>query len=269
MRVQRYICANCRSFSPIHSSVEDDRRYPRAVTQLATVVDALADSSLENRQDLFTIHYDVRSSSQQIHNWCTEQTAEIVANDFSVYSSIYTHDRQYLTIDEHRAYRLTVYMSYFVHQSTMDSATGGPKRPSVSFSPPSLPRNQFTSSQPTGDQTTQTSSKTISTLHTTTVASTSSKNGKQKFQNTVLKSVRYTNTERLRGAIVWSEFKRVFATQSYGTAVRRFKTVLDKIEYLPKKLRTPVEDMMEAFNTFPEHFRYKAVPSTTNNRSRL
>ncbi len=182
MRVQRYICANCRSFSPIHSSVEDDRRYPRAVTQLATVVDALADSSLENRQDLFTIHYDVRSSSQQIHNWCTEQTAEIVANDFSVYSSIYTHDRQYLTIDGHRAYRLTVYMSYFVHQSTMDSATGGPKRPSVSFSPPSLPRNQFTSSQPTGDQTTQTSSKTISTLHTTTVASTSSKTANRSFR---------------------------------------------------------------------------------------
>lgn len=90
MRVQRYICANCRSFSPIHSSVEDDRRYPRAVTQLATGGDALTDFSLENRQNLLTIHHDVRPSDQQIHHWCTAQTAEIVANDLSVYSGICT-----------------------------------------------------------------------------------------------------------------------------------------------------------------------------------
>jgi len=69
----------------------------------------LTDSSLENRQDTLTIHYNVRPSDQQIHNWCTEQTAEIVANDLPVLSGIYSYDEQYLTIDGNRAYRLTIY----------------------------------------------------------------------------------------------------------------------------------------------------------------
>jgi len=109
LRVQRYICANCRSFSPTHPAVADDHHYPRAVTQLATTIDVLTDSSLENRQDALTIHYNVRPSDQQIHNWCTEQTAEIVANDLPVTSGVFTYDEQYLRIDGSRAYRLTVY----------------------------------------------------------------------------------------------------------------------------------------------------------------
>ena len=109
VRVQRYLCANCSSFSPTHPAVEDDHHYPRAVTQLATAVDVLTDSSLENRQDLLTVHYDVRPSDQQIHNWCSEQTAEIVENDLPVFSGIYTYDEQYLTINGNRAYRLTIY----------------------------------------------------------------------------------------------------------------------------------------------------------------
>ena len=98
VRVQRYVCPNCRSFSPSHPAVEDDHRYPRAVRQLAADVNVLTDSSLENRQDLLTVYYYVRPSDQQIHNWCTEQTGEIVANDLPALSGIYTYDEQYLTI---------------------------------------------------------------------------------------------------------------------------------------------------------------------------
>lgn len=109
VRVQRYCCALCGSFAPSHPPVEDDHRYPRAVTQLVDAVDAFADASLEGIQDILTVHYGVRPSDQHIHNSLTEPTAKIVENDLPVYSGVYTYDEQYLTVNGYRAYRLTLY----------------------------------------------------------------------------------------------------------------------------------------------------------------
>ena len=268
VRVQRYTCADCCSFSPTHPSVEDNHRYPRAVTQLATTVDVLTDSSLENRQDLLTIHYDVRPSDQQIHNWCTEQTAEIVANDLPVCSGIYTYDEQYLTIDGNRAYRLTVYDELLrapVAESIVDRCTKETVREFLTTVLTEKPVHVVTtdgrSDYPDIIEDELGAAHHRCSFHFL-------KNGEQKLQNTVFESVRYNNTERLRGAIVWSEFKSVFAAQSYEAAVRRFEAVLDKIEHLPKELRTPVKDVMEEFDTFLGHLRHEAVPSTTNNLER-
>jgi len=268
VRVQRYICANCCSFSPTHPSVADDHHYPRAVTQLATAVDVLTDSSLENRQDLLTIHYDVRPSDQQIHNWCSERTAEIVANDLPVCSGIYSYDEQYLTIDGNRAYRLTVYDELLrapVAESIVDRCTKETVREFLTTVLAEKPVHVVTtdgrSDYPDIIEDDLDAAHHRCNFHFL-------KNGEQSLQNTVFESVRYNNTKRLRGAIIWSEFKRVFAAQSYEAAVRRFEAVLDHIEHLPKELRTPVEEVMENFDTFLGHLRHEAVPSTTNNLER-
>jgi len=268
VRVQRYLCSHCRSFSPTHPSVEDDHHYPRAVTQLATAVDVLTDSSVENRQDLLTIHYDVRPSDQQIHNWCTEPTEEIVTNDLPVCSGVYSYDEQYLTINGNRAYRLTVYDELLrapVAESIVDRCTKENVRTFLTTVLAEKPVHVVTtdgrSDYPDiieGD---------LDAVHHR-CSFHFLKNGEQKLQNTVFESVRYTNKERLHGAIVWSEFKRVFACRSYEMAVRQFEAVLDHIEHLPKELRTCVEEVMEAFDTFLGHLRHEAVPSTTNNLER-
>lgn len=185
--MQRYICANCRSFSPTHPAVADDHHYPRAVTQLATTIDALTDSSLENRQDVLTIVLG-------------EKPVHVVTTDGrSDYPEIIEDE---LDAVHHRC------NFHFL------------------------------------------------------------KNGKKKLRNAAFEGVRYANAERLRGAIVWGEFKQVLASQSYEAAVRRFEAVLDKIEQLPKELRTVVKDVMEEFDTFLGHLRHETVPSTTNNLER-
>ena len=94
------------------------------------------------------------------------------------------------------------------------------------------------------------------------------KNGEKELQKSVFKSVRYSNKEKLRGAIVWSDFKRVFAAPPYEAGLRRFEAVLDKIEHLPSELRTYVEQVMENFDRFAVHLRHEAIPSTTNNLER-
>jgi len=209
------VSKNCRSFSPTHPSVDDDHRYPRAVTQLAASVDVLTDSSLENRQDLLTIYDELLRApvAESIADRCTKDTV-----------------REFLT---------TALTEKPVHVVTTDGRSDYP----------------------------EIIEEDLDAFHHR-CRFHFIKNGEKKLRNTVFESVRYTHTERLRGAIVWSEFKRVFAEPSYAAAVRRFEAVLDKIEHLPKELRTPVEEVMENFDTFLGHLRHEAVPSMTNNLER-
>ena len=61
-------------------------------------MNAFTDASLENLQDICTVHFSVRPSDQQLSNWIIEDTREIVENDLPQYSGVYTYDEQYLRI---------------------------------------------------------------------------------------------------------------------------------------------------------------------------
>lgn len=268
VRVQRYRCELCGSFSPSHPSVDDDHRYPRAVTQLADAVDAFADCSLEGIQDILTVHYGVRPADQQIHNWLTEPTAEIVENDLPVYSGVYTYDEQYLTVNGTRASRLTVYDELLrapVAESIVDRCTKETVREflttALAEKPTAIITTDGRSDYPEIVEDDLDAVHHRCRFHFL-------KNGEKKLRKTVFQSVRYSVTEKLRGAIVWSEFKSVFAAPSYESGLRRFEAVLDKIEHLPKELRGYVEEVMGNFDRFAVHLRDEAVPSTTNNLER-
>lgn len=93
VRVQRYQCQDCPgSFSPSLSFIDDGHRYPREISRLVRVVNAFTDASLEALQEICTVQHGVYPSDQQIHDWITERTGEIVANDLPVHSGIYTYD---------------------------------------------------------------------------------------------------------------------------------------------------------------------------------
>ena len=268
VRVQRYCCALCGSFAPSHPSVEDRHRYPRAATQLASAVDAFADVSLEGIQDILTVHYGVRPSDQHIHNCLTEPTAEIVENDLPVYSGVYTYDEQYLTVNGYRAYRLTVY-DELMRAPVAESVVGQCNKKTV--------REFLTTAlaeKPVAVITTDGRSDYPEIVEDDLDAVHHRcrfhfiKNGEEALEKSVFQSLRYSDTEKLQGAIVWSEFKSVFAAPSYEVGLRRFEAVLDKIEHLPSELRSYVEQVMENFDRFALHLRHEAVPSTTNNLER-
>lgn len=268
VRVQRYRCARCDSFSPSHPSVKDNHRHPRAVTQLTETVDAFADVSLEGLQDISTVHYGVRPSDQQIHTWLTEPTAEIVENDLPVYSGIYTYDEQYLTINGRRAYRLTVYDELLrapVAESIVDRCTKDAVREFLTTALAEKPTYVITTDG-RADYPDVIENELDAFHHRCRFHFI--KNGEQTLRTNVFDNPRYANRKKLQGAIVWSEFKRVFAAPSYEAGVRRFEAVLDKIEHLPTELRSYVEEVMENFDRFAIHLRDEWVPSTTNNLER-
>ena len=110
VRVQRYLCSVCEgTYSPSLFYVEDGHRYPFEVKRLGRVVNAFTDASIENLQDIYTVHFGLRPSDQQLCNWITEDMREIVLDDLPQYSGVYTYDEQYLHIDGKRAYRFVLY----------------------------------------------------------------------------------------------------------------------------------------------------------------
>ena len=65
VRVQRYLYSICQeTYSPSLSYVEDGHQYPSEVKRLGRVVNAFTDASLENLQDICTVHFGLRPSDQ-------------------------------------------------------------------------------------------------------------------------------------------------------------------------------------------------------------
>ena len=269
VRVQRSQCSICgRTFSPSLSYVEDGHQYPTELKRLGRVVNVFTDASLENIQDICTVHFGVRPSDQQLHNWMTEDTREIVENDLPQYSGIYTYDEQYLRIDGERAYRFVLYddlMDAPVGDAFADRLT---KEAVCDFLSELLDdKAAYVITTNGRDEYAEIVEDDIGAFHHRCHFHFL-RNGEKKLRNTVFRSVRYSDAEKLHAAIVWSEFKSVFAASSYAAALRRFEVVLDKVEHLPSVVRMYVEEVMENFDKFALHLRDEWIPSTTNDCER-
>jgi hypothetical protein len=269
VRVQRYWCLICGgTFSPSLSFIEDDYWYPDEVRRLVRVVNAFTDASLERLQDICTGHFSVRPSDQQVHNWIAEDTGEIVENDLPLYSGIYTYDEQFLWIDGKREYRLILYddlMGAPVAEQAVDGCSKSTVREFLTTALEDKPI--FVVTTDGRSDYAEIVEDDLGAFHHRCHFHFL-KNGEKKLRNKVFQSVRYSNAEKLHAAIVWSEFKSVFAAPSYAAALRRFEAVLDKIEHLPPAVRTYVTEVMENFDKFAVHLRDEWVPSTTNNAER-
>ena len=269
VRTQRYLCSICGgTFSPSLSSVEDGHRYPSEVKRLGRVVNAFTDASLEALQDICTVHFGLRPSDQQLSNWTTEDTREIVENDLPQYSGIYTYDEQYLRIDGERAYRFTLYddlMDAPVGERVADRLTKDTVRDFLTELLDDKPAYVITTDG--RDEYAEIVKDDVDAFHHRCYFHFL-RNAEKKLRNTVFRSVRHSDAEKLHAAIVWSEFKSVFAARSYSAALRRFEAVLDKVEHLPSTVRTYVEEVMENFDKFALHLQDEWVPSTTNDCER-
>lgn len=269
VRVQRYRCRICGgTFSPSLSYIKDDHQYPDEVRRLVRVVKAFTGASLERLQDICTVHFAVRPSDEQIRNWITEDTGEIVANDLPTYSGIYTYDEQYLRIDGKRAYRLLLYddlMGAPVAEQVVDGCAKATVREFLTTALEDKP--VFIVTTDGRSDYAEIVEDDLGAFHHRCHYHFL-KNGEKKLRKKVFQSVRYSNAEKLHAAIVWSEFKSVFAAPSYTTALQRFEAVLDKIEHLPPAVRTYVKEVMGNFEKFAVHLRDEWVPSTSNNAER-
>lgn len=262
-------CAICEgTFSPSLPFIEDGHRYPSEVKRLGRVVNTFTDASLEDLQDICTVHFGVRPSDQQLHNWTTDDTREIVENDLPQYSGIYTYDEQHLRINGERAYRFTLYddlMDAPVGERIADRLTKDTVCDFLTDLLDDKPAYVITTDG--RDEYAEIVEDDVDAFHHRCHFHFL-RNGEKKLRNEVFRSVRHSDAEKLHAAIVWSEFKSVFATPSYAAALRWFEAVLNKVEHLPSSVRMYVAEVMENFDKFLLHLRDEWVPSTTNNCER-
>jgi hypothetical protein len=271
VRIQRYDCSHCPgTFSASLPAVKDGHRYADAVPDLVRTVNAFASATLYELQDICIVRCGVCPSVQQIHDWLVEQgnAAEIVENDLPQYSGIYTYDEQYWRIDGERVYRLTLYddlLNAPVGEQIADRLTKDTVREFLITVLEDKPAHVITTDGRV--EYADIVEDDVDAFHHR-CSCHFLRNGGITLSNKVIESVRYSKTEKLHAAIVWSDFKSVFNAPSYAAALRRFEAVLDKVEQLPPAVRTYVEEMMENFDKFAIHLRDEWVASTTNDCER-
>ncbi|MFC4990607.1 hypothetical protein ACFPFO_23245, partial [Saliphagus infecundisoli] len=203
VRVQRYRCLTCGgTFSPSLSYIKDDYWYPDEIRRLVRVVNAFTDASLERLQDICTVHFAVRPSDQQIRNWITEDTGEIVENDLPICSGIYTYDEQYLWVDGKRKYRFLLYddlMGAPVAEQAVDDCSKATVREFLTAALDDKP--VFVVTTDGRSEYAEIVEDDLGAFHHRCHFHFL-KNGEKKLRNKVFQSVRYSNAEKLHAAIV-------------------------------------------------------------------
>ena len=285
VRMQQYECANGDSFSESLDGVKDGYRYPTIIIRLCVAIYILSDASLGTIQDIVTITFEERPSRQRINEWIADcivdpgrhqkstDFGKLVMNELPTYSGIYTYDEQYIEIDHGDAYRLTVY----------DSLMQGPVAEMVVSSLKKEVITEFLTSaladKPIYAVTTDGRNDYAEIVEDELGEIVAEECGVAHYRcvfhflrnitdalSRELESVRHSEKQKVRMAVVTSEFKQALRAQSYPAAVRRFEQILDeaKLKPLPPKLEGYVEDVMEQFDTYVGHLRDEWIPSTTN-----
>jgi len=182
------------------------RRWPHQylseVKRLRRVVNTFTDASLENLQDICTVHFGLRPSDQQLCNWRTEDTREIIENNLPQCSRVYTYDEQYLRIGGERVYRFVLYddlMDALVGERVADRLTKDSVHDFLTEILNDKPAHVITTDG--RDEYAEIVEDDIGAFHHR-CHFCFLRNGEKKLRNTVFRSVRHSSAEKLHAAIV-------------------------------------------------------------------
>lgn len=285
VRMQQYLCVNGHSFSQSLDWIKDGYRYPKSIIRLCLAIFVLTDASLETIQDIVTITFGERPSTQRINEWIVDANGvsdefrdreptdhgELVINQLPTYSGVYTYDEQYIEVDYGRAYRLTLFDSLMNAPVAEIIAERCQKEVIAEFLTTALADKPiFTVTTDGRSDYAEIIEETLGELVADECA-VEHHRCRFHFLGNIddalereLESVRHSPTRKCRIATVTNEFKEVLRAKSYAAAVRDFEDVLGKLEPLPSKIEGYIMDVAERFDTFAGHLRDEWVPSTTN-----
>jgi len=285
VRMQQYQCPNGDSFSESLDWIKDGYQYPNIIIRLCLAVFILTDVSLETIQDIVTITFGERPSTQRINEWAVaangvedddehrESTdyGELVTNRLPTYSGVYTDDEEYIEVDHGRAYRLTLFDS-LMNAPVAEMVVGRCTKEAITdFLTTALANKPIYTV--TADGRSDYAEIIEESLGALVDVECAVEHHRCSFHflgniddalERELESVRHSPARKCRIATVTTAFKEVLRAKSYASAVRRFEDVLGKLEPLPPNIEDDVMDVMNRFNTFAGHLRDDWVPGTTN-----
>lgn len=266
VQVQRYVCneSDCDGrFSATLPFVEDGCRYIDDLRELVKITYTVTGASLSMLQMICLLHFGVKPSDQTLHGWRTISTEEIITNQLPphIFSGFYTYDEQVLNLKDKQVYRLLIYDVYRrvpVAEQLVESPTKNKIRAFLSATFEDICCNVITTDGRSG--TGDIVMNDLNAIHHRCLFHLLS-NFQESLERRLAKS-RPSSEELIATAIIGGEFKQLFESVSYNTAIRRLNWVEERAKFFPKYLYKYIEKVGENRGKFLGCIRNKRIPRT-------
>jgi len=261
--VRRYFCKTCskKFTTPLDIIVEKGHQYAKIYQNNVKESYKTGYCSFRHLENIFLSIYENVPSHQTIYNWIGEVNSKPISKD-SKFSGFYCYDEQYLRINGHRFYRLSVIDS-ILNKPVAEEIVDNLKYSTVK----SFIKNAI-SDMPVSAITTDHRRKYKRILdglkinHQLCIFHLFKMIGKDVFKK--LNSEFVADRDKIRICIVFSEIKEIFRTFDLDIAVNRLETLLKKREVIPSIFLKLIQKIVQDFDRLTLFMRDGLVSKTTN-----
>jgi len=266
VQIQRYVCNDPACDGRFGTSlpyVEDGYRYIDDLRELVKITYAVTGASLPMLQMICLLHFGVKPSDQTLHGWRTVPTGEIITNQLPshIFSGFYTYDEQVLPLRDQQVYRLLIYDVYRrvpVAEQIVESPTKDEIRTFLTAVFEDICCNVITTDGRSGTR--DIVMNDLNAIHHRCLFHLLS-NFQESLERRLGKS-RPSTKELIATAIIGSEFKQLFDSISYSTAIKRLNWVVERANFLPKYLYKYIKKVDESRKKFLGYLKNECIPHT-------
>ncbi|RJS48025.1 MAG: hypothetical protein CIT03_10375 [Methanobacterium sp.] len=263
--LRRYLCKSCgRKFTTtINSLIKPYKRYINLFKSKLESFIKNGYRSLRKTQLDFHNFLGYSPSHQTIRNWLTINTQNSIKNTERFYSGYYTYDEQFLRINGHRMYRLTLYdqirnipvaeqivpkrtptaITTFIQESTH-------KKPLISITTDHMPLYKNIMDN-------------IGVKHQLCIFHLFKMMGDKVYKK--LRSKKLTEREKISLCLYFTDIKNIFRTYDLKTSNQRLNKLLNDFDRIPRVLQRFIKQKIildyKRLTTFMENTK---IPRTSN-----
>ena len=263
--LRRYLCKSCgRKFTTtINSLIKPYKRYINLFKSKLESFIKNGYRSLRKTQLDFHNFLGYSPSHQTIRNWLNINTKNRIKNTESFYSGYYTYDEQFLRINGHRMYRLTLYdqirnipvaeqivpkrtptaITTFIQESTH-------KKPLISITTDHMPLYKNIMDN-------------IGVKHQLCIFHLFKMMGDKVYKK--LRSKKLTEREKISLCLYFTDIKNIFRTYDLKTSNQRLNKLLNDFDRIPRVLQRFIKQKIildyKRLTTFMENTK---IPRTSN-----
>ena len=263
--LRRYLCKSCgRKFTTtINSLIKPYKRYINLFKSKLESFIKNGYRSLRKTQLDFHNFLGYSPSHQTIRNWLTINTQNSIKNTERFYSGYYTYDEQFLRINGHRMYRLTLYdqirnipvaeqivpkrtptaITTFIQESTH-------KKPLISITTDHMPLYKNIMDN-------------IGVKHQLCIFHLFKMMGDKVYKK--LRSKKLTEREKISLCLYFTDIKNIFRTYDLKTSNQRLNKLLNDFDRIPRVLQRFIKQkILPDYKRLTNYMEHHKIPRTSN-----
>ncbi|MDP3486278.1 MAG: hypothetical protein Q8S06_12315 [Methanobacteriaceae archaeon] len=263
--LRRYLCKTCgrKSTTNIKSIIKPYKRYINLFKEKIERFIETGYRSLRKTQIDLQNFLGNSPSHQTIRNWLKINTKNMIKNTESFYSGYYTYDEQFLRINGHRMYRLTLYdqirnipvaeqivpkrtptaITQFIQESTIN-------KPLISITTDHMPLYKNIMDN-------------IGVKHQLCIFHLFKMIGDKIYKQ--LRSKKLTNREKISLCLYFTDIKNIFRTYDLKTSNKRLNNLLNDFDRIPSVLQRFIKQkILPDYKRLTNFMENTKIPRTSN-----